>query len=458
MKPFRFIHAADLHLDSPFAGLSGVPEAVRRLLRGSTFAALDNLIELAVMAKADFVLIAGDVYDSADRSLRAQLRFHKAMQRLAENGISAFVVHGNHDPLDGREAKLEWPVGTHVFKAGEVERVRVHLGERGHIADILGISYPTPAVRDNYAVRFGECVVEQAEGRFGGLSGMRADNAPYRIGLLHANVDGSPGHEDYAPCTLRELAGQGMDYWALGHVHTRRVLSEGPWVVYPGNIQGRSMRETEAKGCYLAEVDEAGGTRLTFHALDAVRWQVRQVSIADMSTEQELKEALEAAVEEARTAAGGRPSVLRIVVAGRGALHSRLQGGAARELAEELRRAELERWQLEEDSMAEGAAAPLVWLERLTLDTGAAADLEALSRSEAFLGEVLRLASRLESDPQALQAFAAECMEPLLSHPRAGALLRRTGISELDAGYTAGLLRQASEWLLDRLLDGEEGA
>lgn len=447
MIPFRFIHAADLHLDSPFAGLSGVPEAVRQLLRGSTFAALDNLTELAIREKVDFVLIAGDVYDSADRSLRAQLRFHHAMKRLAENGISAFVVHGNHDPLDGREAKLDWPSGVHMFKAGEVERVPVVLAGRGHVADIQGISYPTAAVRDNYAQRFEA-----------GAAGV------YQIGLLHANVDGSPEHADYAPCSLRELAAAGLDYWALGHVHTRRVLSEKPWVVYPGNIQGRSNRETGAKGCYVVEVDGSGAAELRFQALDAVRWLVRQVSIADCSTEQELKEELERVVEDARTAAEGKPSVLRLVLTGRGRLHGKLQGGYARDLAEELRRAELERWELPEEVTGTGEGMPLVWLEKLSVRTGVAADRDVLLQSEGFLGELLRLAAELESEPQALQSFAGECLEPLLGHNRAGALMRKTGLAGegvsgagVEAEFASELLKQASEWLLDHLLDEEEG-
>jgi DNA repair exonuclease SbcCD nuclease subunit len=446
--PFRFIHAADLHLDSPFAGLSGVPEPVQKLLRGSTFAALDNFTELAIREKADFVLIAGDVYDSADRSLRAQLRFHRAMKRLAENGISAFVVHGNHDPLDGREAKLAWPSGVHVFKAGELERVPVVVAGRGHVADIQGISYPTAAVRERYALRFD-----------------RGRPGPYQIGLLHANVDGSPEHADYAPCSLGELAASGLDYWALGHVHTRQVLSEGPWVVYPGNIQGRSIRETEAKGCYVVGVDETGSASLHFQALDAVRWQSCQVSIADCSTEQELKEALERAVEDARAAAEGRPSVLRIVLSGRGKLHGRLQGGFARDLAEELRRSELERWEFADNAGGLEEGVPLVWLEKLSVRTGIAADREALLQSEGFLGELLRLAAELEKEPQALQEFAGDWLEPLLTHQRAGALMRRTGLAP-DAGQEPGfetetaaeLLKQASEWLLDHLLDEEEGA
>lgn len=335
-----------------------------------------------------------------------------------------------------------------MFKAGEVERVPVVVAGRGHVADIQGISYPTAAVRENYAQRFGA-----------GAGGV------YQIGLLHANVDGSPEHADYAPCSLKELAGAGLDYWALGHVHTRRVLSERPWVVYPGNIQGRSVRETGAKGCYVVEVDGSGSAELRFQALDAVRWLTREVSIADCSTEQELKEALEQTMEEVRAEAEGRPAVLRLVLTGRGRLHGRLQGGYARDLAEELRRIELERWELLEEETGAGEGMPLVWLEKLSVRTGVAADREALLQSEGFLGELLRLAAELESEPQALQEFAGECLEPLLGHHRAGALLRKTGLAGegipgagVEKEFASELLKQASEWLLDHLLDEEEGA
>lgn len=467
MRSFRFIHAADLHLDSPFAGLAQVPEAVAGVLRRSTFDALHRLTELAVREQVDFVLIAGDVYESADRSLRAQVRFHKAMVRLAENGISAFVVHGNHDPADGREARLDWPESVHFFAAGQVERVKVELPGRGHVADVLGISYPVQSVRDNYALLF-----------------RREGEAPYRIGLLHANVDGAADHADYAPCTLRELVGRGMDYWALGHVHSRRVLHESPFVVYPGNTQGRSIRETGPKGCYVVDVNEDGATRLAFHSLDAVRWQRAQVSIAGLRTEQELKDKLESCLKTLQLSAEGRQTVVRIGLEGRGPLHGRLQGGFVRELAEELRLGALEQagwteasaaregsrladWADGEyggfgmEGMSEAAEGGFVWLEKLTVRTGVEADREVLAASQGFLGDVLRLAKGLAADREELSRFAAECLEPLLEHSRAGPLLRKAGLAVdggADEDFAIACLEQAAEWLLDRLLEEEEGA
>lgn len=472
MRGFRFIHAADLHLDSPFAGLAGVPEQVRQTLRHSTFGALEQLVRLALSERVDFVLIAGDVYESADRSLRAQVRFHKAMRQLAENGISAFIIHGNHDPHDGRQAQLDWPERVHVFRAGQVETVPAVVPGKGHVADIHGISYPSASVRENYALAF-----------------RREGDAPYHIGLLHANVDGVSDHADYAPCTLAELTGRGMDYWALGHIHSRRVLHEVPFVVYPGNIQGRSVRETGPKGCYLVEVDESGTATLDFRVLDTVRWHQASLSIEGLGSEQELKDQLEGMLEEVRREAGGRPSVIRIELTGRGPLHSRITEGFVRELAEELRLAELERvgWDgagagtsgsvgrkenLQESassgtavrnaeewmsSMGGGAAATdFVWVEKLAARTGAAVDREALEASSGFLGDVLRLAAETAREPEALASFAAECLEPLLSHAKAGALLHRAGLAEqgqIREDFARQSLEQAAEWLLDRLLD-----
>lgn len=449
MRRFRFVHAADLHLDSPFAGLSGVPGGVRESLRQSGFEALNRLVELAVRVQADFVLIAGDVYDSADRSLRAQVRFLNALKVLAERGISAFVVHGNHDPADGRAAVLDWPETVHVFPAGELKRIPVVLPGRGHVADVSGISYPTAAVRENYALRFKR---------------ENPDGDMYQIGLLHANVDGAADHEDYAPCTLKELVAGGMDYWALGHVHTRRVLHEEPYVVYPGNIQGRSVRETGAKGCYVVDVDEAGQTALAFHSLDAVRWMRTSLSIAGLRTEQELKDRLEAELEAARLEGGGRPVVIRLELTGRGPLHRLLQGSFLQELTEELRLAEAERageafeggW----GGSAEAAAGDFVWIESVKVRTGSDVDREVLAASPGFLGDVLRMADGLlGEDREELKRFAEECMAPLLSHAKAGALARKSGIADrdgLDSDSAEEWLKQAVEWLTDQLVDGEE--
>lgn len=426
-KRFRFVHAADLHLGSPFAGLSNLPGAVRETIMRSTYDAFGRLIELAIRCRADAVLIAGDVYDLADRPLRAEIRFQRGMERLAAHGIPAFVIHGNHDPADGRAAALSWPPSVHFFSGAEVERAPLVVPGRGHVADVFGISYPTAAVRDNYALRFPP----------GGEDG----SGVYRIALLHANVGGDAAHDNYAPCELGDLLGRGIDYWALGHIHARRVLHEAPWVVYPGNPQGRSARETGAKGCYVADVTEEGETRLAFHPLDAVRWLSVEGSVAGADTVQDVQDALQRCLEEARQQAGGRPAFVRVTLRGRGAAHRLLQGGALlNELAAELREIEAERAQA-------GEGADFVWIESVRAETGLAIERDELLRQSGFLGDLVRSAEALRSDEAALERFAEACLEPLRQHPKAAAALRRISGPEQFAVWLKAAEELAIDWL-----------
>ncbi|GAH49465.1 unnamed protein product, partial [marine sediment metagenome] len=213
MRPFTFVHAADLHLDSPFVGIQDVDEEIAERLREATFSTFRHIVDLCVEREVDFVLVAGDIYDSGDRSLRAQIRFRDGLRRLSAAGIPAFVVHGNHDPLDRWSATLQWPEDAHIFGGKTVTRVPVE-AEGDMIATVYGISYPTQEVRRNLATEF-----------------RRDEKDVYAIGLLHCNVGENTGHEPYAPCSVEDLVRAGMDYWALGHVHNRRIMREDKPVI-----------------------------------------------------------------------------------------------------------------------------------------------------------------------------------------------------------------------------------
>jgi DNA repair exonuclease SbcCD nuclease subunit len=428
MKPFRFIHAADLHLDSPFRGLAGLPEGIRERLRESTFHALERMVRLAFEQRADFVVIAGDVYDAADRSLRAQIRFQRAMEQLADYGIPAFVVHGNHDPLDGRMARLRWPETVRFFDSREVGCYPAETGDRGTVAYVYGISYGTSAVTENLAAKF------------------QPDDSPvYKIGLLHANVDGDPLHDNYAPCRIRDLADKRIDYWALGHVHNRQVLHEYPHMVYPGNIQGRHIRETGEKGCYIVDVDAGGATCLTFHSLDSVRWFRRRISIDGLETEQQLKEAVEDELERVREEAGGRASVVRLELHGRGPLHARFQ---REPLLDEL----AFEWRAQEARLTEASAAyPFVWIETVDDRTGAEIDKSALMAQQNFLGDLLRMSAELASDSDRFETFAEEALAPMMNHPALRKLL-----GGMTREERLSWLKAAEELAVDLLAETEE--
>ncbi|MFC6230425.1 exonuclease SbcCD subunit D [Paenibacillus allorhizosphaerae] len=423
MVLFRFIHAADLHLDSPFRGLSKLPEPLREQVRESTFRALDRLVELAVQEQVDFLLISGDVYDAKDRSLRAQLRFQQALEALAGHEIPVFVIHGNHDPMkDGYAAKLNLPETVCVFGCDAVESRVIRNKEGTALCRISGISFAHAAVTENLSYGFRPW-----------------EDGLYHVGMLHTNVDGDPQHDNYAPCSLQDLTVRGVDYWALGHVHTRQVMREQPWVVYPGNAQGRHIRETGARGCYLVQVSDTGDTDLTFHSLDAVRWLAQAVSIAGMETEQQLKDALEEAVEAAREAAEGRTAIVRLVLTGRGPLHTVLQrAGSKTELASGLR-----------ESEQRLGGSRIVWVEAIDDRTGIAADRGELAAKPGFLGDLLRFAEEAGEDRVRLLSFASEALVPMESHPQLAPLLRGIPAEEL-----AEWLREAEELALEALADG----
>ncbi|WP_157994003.1 metallophosphoesterase family protein [Cohnella abietis] len=390
--PFTFVHAADLHLDSPFKGLTKVPDAVRERLRESTFAALRGLCDIVRREKVDFVVLAGDLFDAADRSLRAQLRLQRALGEMTALGAQVYIVHGNHDPESGRQAKLDWPEGVHVFDSGGVGCLPAFSRDGELVAHVYGISYPTQAVTDNLALRF-----------------KKKEGAPFHLALLHANVDGDSSHDNYAPCKLEELANAGFQYWALGHVHNRRILHEYPHVVYPGNIQGRSIRETGGKGAYVVSVSDTGSIDMRFRDVADVLWQEISVSIAGIEREQELKNRLLTALEEVGREAEGRPALVRIRLEGRGVLHDRLlQPIVAEEWLEELRE-----WLGEpEDSKA------WIWPETIVVRTGGLLQLETASEESGFVGELLRRGVAATQQSDLSKALLDEAIDALYRQPK----------------------------------------
>ena len=187
MASFRFMHAADLHLDSPFIGISGLDDTLRSYVQESTFRALERLVQLAIDQQVDFIVISGDIYDSSNISARA-LRFLDSLNRLGMKGIAVYVIHGNHDPLDSTKLSIALPPHVHVFGAEPASVTAVRRSDHQEVAVITGMSYPTSKVTDNIAIRY-----------------PAPSSRLYHIGLLHANVDGDPQHETYAPCTKRDL-------------------------------------------------------------------------------------------------------------------------------------------------------------------------------------------------------------------------------------------------------------
>ena len=389
---FRFVHAADLHLDSPFTGLrSAAPVHVADDLCNATFAAYDHIVRLCLDEQVDALLIAGDIYDAADRSLRAQLRFADGIRQLAEAGIRSFVCHGNHDPLDGWQARLDLPelctrfgptLGTAPIFLDDPQRAMVH-----------GISYRTRETRDNLARHFKDL-----------------PKSHFDIALLHANVGGQANHDAYAPCSLVDLQGTSIDYWALGHVHARAELIAGsPTVVYPGNSQGRHINESGARGVCVVSVDTEGAPTLEFRAVDAVRWLRMDIDIGHANHMGEVLDVINAELDAAQGEAG-RPMVVRLTLTGRGPMNAELRlPGLVDELLDEVN----EIW-AEDNSW--------IWCDRVRVATQASVDRKTALEREDFVGDLARLAEELRGSvdvPTEIQ----EVLNVLFETPRARRVL-----------------------------------
>lgn len=319
--PLRFAHLADLHLDAPFRGVGPQDGRLQASLAEASLQAWDRAVDICLAEAVDFVAIAGDVYEQEEAGVRAQLRFLRGLERLSTAGIPAFVVHGNHDPQGGRwPAVRAWPPGVTVFGSDAVGTVAVEREGR-ILALVHGLSYPERHVSENLALRF-----------------RRREEPVYQVGLLHASVGEHPEHGRYAPCSLDDLRRSGLDYWALGHVHSREILSPAfPCAAYPGNLQARHPGEEGPRGLLLVQVEGAGPPRLAFRAADLWRFATLRLDLGrdPAASVDEVLARLQAEAEHRRD---GRGLIARAELAGATALHPELRRpGTAEDLLRLLR-------------------------------------------------------------------------------------------------------------------------
>ncbi|MCR8843361.1 DNA repair exonuclease [Paenibacillus sp. SC116] len=405
-RMLRFIHAADLHLDSPLRGLQTLPDVLQERLEQGVFRAWDRLVDLAIQVEADAVLLSGDLHDSTHRSLRAVWRLERGMKRLSDKGIAVFIIHGNHDPLT-EEDTWSWPSGVTVFGTDKPSCHLIYNRSGKPVAVVTGMSYGQKAVYDNIVMHYPEQPEHHAKehqlqvvGSMDDGNVMPSSERLYRIGMLHGTVDGRAEHDPYAPCSRGDLIRKGYDYWALGHIHKREVIQEQPYIVYAGNIQGRHIKEKGAKGVYVVDVLEDGATELVFHPLDDVRWFDESLSLQMIETKQDLLEAMFALVEEVRGT--DRLSCVRLTLTGSSELHTELKRGRlAIELEEAWR--EAERLRLEEGLDA-------VWPIQLRVHSQAVVDMAAWRESESFAGELIRMTDIVCESDDAVEELIQEAL------------------------------------------------
>lgn len=417
MAAFKFLHTADIHLDSPLRGLSryeGVPVEQVRL---ATRAALTNLVDIALEESVAFVVIAGDLFDGAWDDFSTGLYFCGAMRRLRDGGIPVYIAYGNHDAESLQTKRLPLPDNVRIFSAKSPE---TFIDETTGVA-LHGQSYKSRDPGGDLSAAYPAAV----EGRL-------------NIGVLHTALEGGrPPHAAYAPCSPGQLASKGYDYWALGHVHTYEVVSAAPYIVFPGNLQGRNIRECGPKGALLVSVESAAVASVAFAVCDAVRWARVAVDVADCAALHEVEtRARDALAQAFRDEAGGRPMVVRVTLSGPTSLHGELVQRLG-VLREDVR------------ALATGISDEL-WIEKVVLATevvaAAAADAPEVDEIAGFLGQGV-------TDVQ-LRAVLADDFGQLFGRIPPELVEDSELLASVRAGQVDAILLDAAAALRSRLAEG----
>ena len=378
---FKFIHAADIHLDSPLRNLERYEGAPTEEIRGATRKSLENLVNLAESENVDFVLLAGDVYDGDWKDYNTGLHFAGQMSKLRDRGIRVLAISGNHDADSQITQKLKLPENVTFLSTSRPETQKL---DDINVA-VHGQGFPTAAVTKNLAKEY-----------------PIGDPSFFNIGLLHTCLSPAEAgaHQPYAPCSIGDLESKSYQYWALGHVHQRRIVSENPWIVFPGNIQGRHANECGEKGCYLVNVDGQGVARPEFRTLDVVRWA--RCSIAtdknQSSTADDICNQAQNEIERIVDEADGRIVAIRVEISGETEAHSEFSDDP-------------ERWRNQFRAASNGLGN--VWLEKISFNTRRISDPAPLSSSIGML--LSSLHDSAQDDERITEAFSDKEIQSMLA-------------------------------------------
>ena len=329
----KFLHAADLHIDSPLRGLSAYEGAPVEDIRGASRRAVENLVEAAISHKVDLIVITGDVFDGDWKDYSTGLFWIAQLSQLGAAGIPVVFVAGNHDAASEISRKLRLPPNVTQFSSTKPETKRFdHLD-----VAVVGQSYPTKAVSADLAATYPV-----------------ADRGLFTIGLLHTSLDGRPPHATYAPTTIDTLRSRGYQYWGLGHVHQREEVLTDPWIVFPGNLQGRYIREFGSKGATLVTVDDNEVQLVEHLTLDVMRWHECTVDASELVDLDGVLSAVGRSLDGAVSSSGGQLVAARVRITGRSPAH-------------------VELWRSPEHLDAEiraiGTGRGDVWVEKVKLET-----------------------------------------------------------------------------------------
>jgi exonuclease SbcD len=368
-------------------GLSAYPDAPVQMLRTATREAFTNLVTAAIDEEVDFMVIAGDLYDGDWKDHNTGLYFVQEMGRLRRVGIPVYLLYGNHDAQSELTKRLQMPDNVYVFGAGRPETFRI---DRLRVA-LHGQSFKHAATTDNLATAYPDPVPGY-----------------FNIGVLHTALQGNTAHAPYAPCSLDELHASGYDYWALGHVHDYTVWQGTSTVVFPGNIQGRHVRETGARGAVLVTWQPGADLSLERRYVDVLRWHILSVDASACLTYPQVVTAVQDALELLlQNEADDRVIAVRVLLTGDSPAHGELFGLEV---------------QLRLDVLA--AIAVLgndrYWLEKVVVNTqapsspqGETTDGEALSDLPRMLGSATLDQAFLDSLQDDLMGFIGKAPREL---------------------------------------------
>jgi DNA repair exonuclease SbcCD nuclease subunit len=389
-------------------GLAARDEAVAAQFAAASRRAFRSLITRVMEEGAAFLIIAGDVFDGDWRDYSTGLFFTREIARLGRAGIPTYVVRGNHDAESQITRRLDRPQGLHVFDARRAESLE--LPEIGVV--LHGRSFGTAAESDSLVRSYPE-----------------AHPGCFNVGVLHTSLDGREGHARYAPTSIAELAARGYDYWALGHVHAYEEVSREPWIVFPGNLQGRNVRETGPKGAVLVEVgDDLRVARVGRLVLDEARWATLVADLSGIDNRDAAIESIRNALDAEIASAEGRPLAVRVTLRGTTTLHRAFAADPA-ELAAAVENAAL-------------GLSEAVWIERVVLATHM--PQAPVRPATDGLADVVALLGEVAAESQVLNERVAAALRPLSSK------LPPTLIAELNDH--AGLIAEARDLLLGRLV------
>ena len=419
----KFIHTADIHLDSPLRGLSSYADAPADRLRTATRDAFRNLVTQAIEEQVDFMVIAGDVYDGDWKDFNTGLFFVGQIGRLRQAGIPVFLLYGNHDAESEMTRGLELPDNVHVFSARKAQTFRI---EDKRVA-LHGRSFKVAATTESLLPDYPDPVA-------GWLN----------IGVLHTALEGNAAHARYAPCSVAELQAKGYQYWALGHVHEHWVQRGDVTIAYPGNLQGRHIREQGARGALLVSAEDGEITGVDRLEVDVLRWLALEVDISEVADRRGAIRAAGLALEQALAATPSQLTLaVRVMFKGRSAAHSAL-------IADE--------GQLRQELIGQGVAldADRVWIEKVRVaseasDTGLAS---AEGEAQGALAELASLALAAKDDPDFVQSLQDDWMAMLekLPHDLLQASPELQALRQDPLSQVPDRVRQATALVMGRVL------